>query len=104
MQLPKVLLDTGSAATVFKTADMENIGLKLEMEDMIQQMFGVGEGEYVIEKQVSEIIVGDMRLSPFTIQMGAVAYGLPMDGILGLDFLLQAEAVIDLKNLVLRKS
>lgn len=104
LTLPKVLLDTGSGGTIFKTVDMETLGLQLEGRDVIRQIFGVGEGEYVIEKQVSEIIVGDVRVSPFNIQMGAVNYGIPMDGILGLDFLLQAEASIDFKKLILGKA
>jgi hypothetical protein len=35
--------------------------------------------------------------------MGALDYGIPMDGILGVDFLLQASAHIDLKALTLTK-
>ena len=104
LQLNKVLLDTGSAGTVFKTIDLEGIGVLLESTDTIRTMSGVGEGdEYVIEKQIDALVIGDLRVSPFTIQIGALDYGIPMDGIIGVDFLLQAGASIDMKNLTLSK-
>jgi len=44
--------------------------------------------------------VGDLIVSP---HLGSVNYGFQMNGILGLDFLLQTGAVIDFKALELRK-
>ena len=102
--LSNVLLDTGSAATAFKTDDLAKLGLELELGDTIKQMFGVGGSEYVIEKQVSKIQVGNLVAEPFTVQMGALDYGFPMGGILGMDFLLKVGATIDFRNLEIRST
>jgi predicted aspartyl protease len=101
--LAKVLIDTGSAGTLFKTEDMRQLGIVLELTDKVVAMSGIGGGEYVVEKQVDSLQVGNLVVSPFTIQMGAVEYGIPMDGILGADFLLQTGAVLDFKKLEIRQ-
>ena len=41
------------------------------------------------------------RANNVTIQMGAFDYGIPIEGILGLDFLLQVEARIDFKAMII---
>jgi hypothetical protein len=43
-----------------------------------------------------------MQVKAFTIQIGAMDYGFHIQGILGMDFLLQAGTVIDLKDLEIR--
>jgi hypothetical protein len=97
-----MLLDTGSAVTIFKTDDMMALGIVLLPDDRIRHMAGVGGNEIVVEKQMTTVQVGNLSASPFTIQMGAVDYGILMDGILGLDFLLQVGACIDLHDLEIR--
>jgi hypothetical protein len=102
LPLDHVLLDTGSAATVFGSDQLGRIGLRPEPEDSIRFMRGVGGREAVIEKQIDNITVGELTAARFVIQMGALDYGLPMDGILGLDFLRQVGAIVDLKQLQVR--
>lgn len=100
--LPSVLLDTGSAATLFKTDDLEKLSIYPEPHDIIRRVQGVGGIEVVVEKTVAALEVGELRVSPFQVQAGALNYGIPMDGILGLDFLFQSGAQIDLQKLELR--
>ena len=71
LQLSRVLLDTGSTATVFRADDMEKLGIRLQPEDRIRYVLGVGGNEIVVEKQVTSIQVGDLIARTFTIQMGA---------------------------------
>jgi Aspartyl protease len=97
--LERVLLDTGSAASIFRTDDLAKIGITIAPEDKIRYMSGVGGREAVIEKRIEAIEVGDLVARPFTVQMGAIEYGIPMDGILGNDFLLQTGAVINFRSL-----
>ena len=59
---------------------------------------------YIIAlEQITKIQVGDLIMSPMRIQMGAVDYGFPLDGVLGLDFLLATKAIIDFSSLQIRK-
>ncbi len=64
----------------------------------------MGGSEFVYSKRLDSLQLGEMEVRLFEVQVGALDYGFPLQGILGTDFLRQAEAVIDLKNLVVRRS
>lgn len=70
----------------------------------LRHIRGVGGSEYVFEKSVTMIRVGTLKQQNFAIQVGDMDYGLRCDGILGLDFLLKARAIIDLAGRRLRKA
>ncbi len=103
ISLPNVLIDTGSAASVFRTDDLLKIGVQPALEASIRFVSGIGGREVVIEGMVDALSIDDLTASPFTIQMGRLEYGFAIDGIIGLDFLLQVGAIIDLENLEIRK-
>ncbi|MBS1249795.1 MAG: hypothetical protein MAG431_01379 [Chloroflexi bacterium] len=102
MKLQNVLLDTGSAATIFSVDKVVEIGLKPEKDDAIERMFGVGGTEFVVSKQIDSLFVGELYSHNFCIQLGMMQYGLEIDGIIGLDFLLKTNSLIDLSRLELR--
>lgn len=77
------------------------IGLTYELEDMISLVRGVGGSKTVFEKTLQEIQVGSLVVSNFKVQVGDMDYGIDLHGILGLDFLLQTKANIDLDSLAL---
>ena len=101
--LKNVMVDTGSGGTIFSTDQMEILGISQELSDRIVFLRGIGGREAVIQKTVDEIRVGDLVVSPMRIQMGAIDYGFPLDGVLGLDFLLSTKAIIDFSSLDVRK-
>jgi hypothetical protein len=58
---------------------------------------GVGGGvEFVFTKRVDRISVGELRVDGFEIEIGVMNYGFDIDGILGMDFLVRAGAVVNL--------
>jgi predicted aspartyl protease len=99
--LSNVLVDTGAESCVFKSDDLELIGVEVENTDMIRFITGVGGREAVIEKQIDRITVGDLTFGPIVIEMGRLNYGFPLNGILGMDFLVQTGAIVDLQRLEL---
>jgi hypothetical protein len=103
LPLQRVLLDTGAARTTFRALDMAKLGLAIQNGDQVVYMRGIGGTQGFVPKAVDALEVGDLVASPFTIQLGELDYGIPMNGILGLDFLLQTGAVIDLNALDIRK-
>jgi hypothetical protein len=104
LSLERVLLDTGSAGTVFKTDDLRQIGVVPHPADRLRFLTGIGGDEAVIEKVLDSLSVGTLSQAPQIVQLGALDYGIELDGILGLDFLLRSQAVIDLQSLQLRSS
>jgi hypothetical protein len=104
LRLDRVLLDTGSAGSVFAADAVDVLGIGPESTDRLRRILGVGGSEFVYSKRVEELALGDMRVRGFEIQVGAMRYGFPLDGIVGMDFLLATRAVIDLGTLELRVS
>lgn len=94
--LKNVLLDTGSAGTIFSTDKIAGIGLTYEPDDFVHRIRGVGGSEFVFTKRVDVLRVGDLEVAKFEIEIGAMDYGFDMDGIIGVDFLTTVGALIDL--------
>jgi hypothetical protein len=101
LKIENILLDTGSGGTIFSTDLLNRIGLKPEPKDKIQRIKGVGGTEYVYQKQINFLSVGILSVNNFIIEIGAIDYGFDIQGIIGTDFLMKTEAVIDFKNLKL---
>ncbi len=53
----------------------------------------------VLTKRIEGVALGEMKLLDLEVQIGAMNYGFPIQGIIGLDFLLHVRAVIDLDRL-----
>jgi predicted aspartyl protease len=99
IMLDKVIIDTGSSGTLFSLDKLENIGIKPEPNDLIHRISGIGGSEFVFVKQIDKISVGELQLANFDIEIGSMDYGFDLDGIIGMDFLLQTNAIIDLSQL-----
>jgi Aspartyl protease len=102
--LDKVLLDTGSAATMFAVDEIVKLGIVPEPTDQIRRIIGVGGSEFVIAKRIERITLGEIEIRQFPIQIGAMEYGFPIQGLLGTDFFVQTRSVLDLGQLELYPS
>jgi len=102
LELDNVLLDTGSAGTVFSIDKLLDIGLEYAADDAVHRIHGVGGTEFVFSKTLERLAVGDIHVDDFEIEVGGMNYGFEMDGIIGLDFLLRVGAVIDLAAMEVR--
>lgn len=99
LALENVLLDTGSAGTIFPTDKVLTIGLQYEADDTVHRILGVGGAEFVFAKEVDCLSLGEVQVNDFEIEVGAMDYGFEIDGIIGMDFLTQVGAVVDLAEL-----
>lgn len=104
LALEKVLLDTGSAGCVFAADKLLGIGLQYEPNDNIHRIRGVGGAEFVFTKTVDRLALDQLEAGHFEIEVGAMEYGFEIDGIVGMDFLAQVGALIDLARLEIRQS
>jgi hypothetical protein len=104
LDLANVLLDTGSAGTLFAADQVLAVGLQYEADDLVQRIRGVGGAEFVFIKRIDRLAVGELQVSDFDIEVGAMDYGFAIDGIIGTDFLLQVGAVIDLSRLEIHRA
>ena len=104
LNLGKVIIDTGSSSTIFKADKVADIEILLESNDSIHRICGVGGSEFVFTKQLEKLQIGDLSVTNFQIEIGAMDYGFDIDGIIGMDFLLKVKAIIDLGKLVIHSS
>ena len=97
-----VILDTGSAGSIFSADRLFEIDLRYEPNDRVHRIRGVGGSEFVFTKRVDSLTLSALSLTDFEIEVGAMDYGFNVDGIIGMDFLVRVGAVIDLKAFELR--
>ncbi|MBD2870360.1 retropepsin-like aspartic protease [Paenibacillus arenilitoris] len=101
LKLAHVLVDTGSSSTILKLDLVEEIGLTVELNDILGTISGVGGSEFVFFKTIDAIEVNGFRIQNFQVDIGTMNYGINIDGIIGMDFLLRAKGIIDLNDLIL---
>ena len=68
----------------------------MEPHDVIRRVRGVGGTEFVFSKRMDGIHLGEIQIAHFDIEVGGMDYGFPIGGILGMDFLRQVGAILDL--------
>ncbi|HMQ55987.1 MAG TPA: retropepsin-like aspartic protease [Anaerolineae bacterium] len=98
LTIENVLLDTGSAGSIFSIDQVDALNLLPEPTDKIEQVRGVGGIEYVFTKRIDLLRLGSLEVLDFEIEVGAMKYGFDIDGIIGLDFLMQTKAIVDLST------
>jgi len=99
IEVSHVLVDTGSARTMFSADVVAQIGLIPEPEDTLLTVRGVGGAEVVFTRTVDRVQVGHRAVEQFEVEIGGMDYGFEINGILGMDFLTRTGAIINLHRL-----
>lgn len=101
LKISDVLVDTGSATTILAADQVTRIGIVPEPSDILYTVRGVGGIETVFTRQIGQLSIGHREVTDFEIEVGGMDYGFEIQGILGMDFLLRAGAIINLRDLSL---
>jgi hypothetical protein len=101
IEIPSVLVDTGSASTIFSSDHLETVQITPSAEDALHTIRGVGGIEVVFLRKVDCITVGERSIEDFEIEVGGMEYGFEINGILGMDYLMEAGAIINLHEMIL---
>ena len=104
LEISDVLLDTGSATTILAADQLSRIGIVPEPSDILYTIRGVGGIETVFTRRIGQLRIGQRKVSDFEIEVGGMDYGFAIQGILGMDYLLEAGAIINLRDLSLEFS
>lgn len=99
IEIPNVLIDTGSGTSIFSVDALSKINVFPAPEDILYTIRGVGGSEVVFTRVVDYVQVGEQMLTGFTIEVGGMDYGFNIQGILGMDFLTRAGAILDLSKM-----
>jgi hypothetical protein len=101
MMLHNVLLDTGSASTIFKIDLVDAIGVKVEPHDIADVIRGIGGTEYVFAKIFDRVSLGSIEATSFLAEIGLMDYGFDIDGIIGYDFIESTGICIDAQKRII---
>jgi predicted aspartyl protease len=104
IEIPNVLIDTGSASTILAAHLVAQAGIEPEMADTLYTIRGVGGTETVFSRRVDHLKVGPSTVADFEIEIGGMDYGFEINGILGMDYMLQTGMIINLDKLQLEFS
>ncbi len=104
LEIADILVDTGSGTTIIAADIVASVQILPVQTDKLYSIRGVGGTEFVFARSVDYLQVGERRLQDFEIKIGEVSYGFGINGVLGMDFLLRTDAIIDLKLMNLQLS
>lgn len=98
-----IVIDTGACETIISPDIVEDIGVFAELNDKVNSFYGVGGSLHnFFSKVVDEIKIGDKIIGSTKVDFGVIDPEGDINGLLGLDFLMEIGAVIDLKNLEIK--
>jgi len=99
IEIPDVLVDTGSASTILAADRLKAIGIQPLPEDALHTIRGVGGVEVVYLREVENLSVAEHSIAQFEVEVGGMDYGFAINGILGMDFLMASGAIINLRDM-----
>lgn len=96
-----IVIDTGASHTLLSQDEVDDIGIRVTLEDDIITSYGIGGKELAFAKTVQAIEIGDdFILRDIQLDFTSFKYH-NINGLLGLDILLNGKFNIDLNNLKL---
>jgi len=93
-----VVIDTGASQSLISQDSVSDIGIKVEGEDEIVTSYGIGGKEHAFVKHVDKINVAGFSMEDFQLDISDFLYE-HINGLLGLDIMMEAGFIIDLKRM-----
>jgi hypothetical protein len=98
IEVSQVLVDTGSARTMFSADVVAQIGLIPEPEDTLLTVHGVGGAEVVFTRTVDRVQVGHRAVEQFEVEIGGMDYGFEINVITPLRAIVNRPPTMTLRN------
>ncbi|MCD8510580.1 MAG: retroviral-like aspartic protease family protein [Bacillus sp. (in: Bacteria)] len=98
--IDKLVIDTGAAHTLISSDIVDELGIFFENRDHLISSYGIGGEEYSFRKPVDYIKLDNYEIPDFNLDFGNLDdWGI--NGLIGLDILMNGQFIIDLKKLEL---
>lgn len=95
-----IVVDTGASYCIIEPSAIEDLGLIFTKDDEIETFYGVNSLFSYVKRTADTLKIGDKSVENINFYVGTVDES--VDGLLGLDVLINSGAVIDLKNLEIK--
>ncbi|NLC77678.1 MAG: aspartyl protease [Clostridia bacterium] len=100
--IENVAIDTGAAESIISLESVEDMGVFVEPDDVINSFVGVGGSlHHFFSKEIAGISIGTLTVNDIKMDFGIIDPRGEINGLLGLDILVNAGAIINLKDLLL---
>lgn len=101
MTIDKLVIDTGASHTLLSADTVADIGVYFETGDEIVTAFGIGGEESCFRKTFDSVQLGSLQIENYKLDIGSLHEKLRINGLLGLDVLMEADIVLDLAELMM---
>ncbi|MBW8349491.1 aspartyl protease family protein [Bacillus sp. IITD106] len=98
--IDKLVIDTGAAHTLISSDIVSEIGIFFENDDPLVSSYGIGGEDYSFRKAVDYIMLGSLVIPKIKLDFGNLD-GWDINGLIGLDILINGNFIIDLGKLEL---
>lgn len=98
--IDKLVIDTGATHTLISSDIVEEIGIYFENGDPLVSAYGIGGEEYSFRKPVDFIMLGTHEIPEMKLDFGNLD-DWDINGLIGLDILMNGKFIIDLEKLEL---
>ncbi len=95
--LGNIVIDTGASRTLLSQEAVDDLGIRVSGNDEIVTLYGIGGKEHAFVKKVDKITIGNNSICNSKIDFKIIEYD-DINGLLGLDILIDAGYILDLKN------
>ena len=98
-----IVIDTGASETIISPDVVEDLDIFADPNDKIVSYYGIGGSIHnAFVKTVDEIRIGELKVKKTKLDFGLIDINSKINGLLGLDILIDTEVIIDLKNMRLK--
>lgn len=100
--IENIVVDTGAAESIISPDAVEDIGIVAEAEDSVDHFYAAGGGlNTFYSKKIDALQIGDAKLQSLKMDFGVIDPKGAINGLLGLDILMELGTVIDLGQLTM---
>jgi len=96
-----IVLDTGATKSLISQEIVEDIGIRVSKEDDIVMSYGIGGKEPAFVKKIDKIMLDKYTIDNISIDFSKIDYE-DINGLLGLDILMEGNFIINLDQMELR--
>jgi predicted aspartyl protease len=97
-----VVIDTGAAGSIISPDCVDDINIFAEVNDRIMEYYGVGGSTHsAFVKKIDGIKIGSKCLNNIDIDFGLIDQNGEINGLIGLDILVNLGAIINLEKLTI---
>lgn len=104
LTINKLVIDTGASHTLLSADVLAEIGVFFETGDEIVNAFGIGGEESCFRKSFDIVQLENFQVEHFKLDIGSLHEKLIINGLLGLDLLIEAHIILDLSKLIMYPS